>query len=81
MALDWNIPGNGGTGAMSDTGIRVCRNILCLYAGVPDPVQYADCDVRCPRCGTPWNKRPVWKGPDRDGEDPADTLNALAEDL
>jgi hypothetical protein len=67
-------------GELSDTTVRVCRNITCLYAGNPDPKEYPGCEERCPRCGTPWNKRPVWKGPEnRDNEDPADVFNAMME--
>jgi len=56
-----NVPQVGGE--LSDTTVQNCRNLACLYVGNPDPREYPGADQRCPRCGTPWNKRPLWRGP------------------
>jgi hypothetical protein len=50
---------------MADT-VRYCRNCQ-----LPLPqsdsfmiTAYPDSDEKCPRCGTPWNAKPAWKGPE-----------------
>ncbi|CAO0823783.1 hypothetical protein DFAR_3900009 [Desulfarculales bacterium] len=50
-------------GELSNNRLRRCRNLDCLYVGQPDPREYPECEERCPRCGTPWDQRPAWKGP------------------
>lgn len=54
--------------AIAATTIRICRNLACLYVGNPDPREFRDAALRCPKCKTPWGQRPTYLGPeDQDG--------------
>lgn len=47
--------------------VRYCRNCQ-LPLPLSDSFMitaYPDSDEKCPRCGTPWNARPAWKGPEQ----------------
>lgn len=51
--------------------LKVCPNAVCRL-GFPwppmetDKFLYPGIEKYCPRCGTPWDARPAWKGPARE---------------